>query len=191
LGHSTSDLQNKLFALFTTFVMAFTIIILAQPKFMTERIYFRREYASRYYSWLPWSISAVLVEVPYSKLCPLELPRPDPLTHSLFFLIVLFYSAFFMFGLYWTSGMKNTSEAVGYIYLVFSTVVTWSATLGYIIASVAESGTMAAVLNPLIMSILVLFCGLMQLPSAMPRFWSSWMYWADPFHYVSIHSSKR
>jgi ABC-type multidrug transport system permease subunit len=33
------------------------------------------------------------------------------------------------------------------------------------------------------MSIIVIFCGLMQLPSAMPRFWSSWMYWADPFHY--------
>ncbi|KAI8099010.1 ABC-2 type transporter-domain-containing protein [Halteromyces radiatus] len=161
LGHSTSDLQNKLFALFTTFIMAFTIIILAQPKFMTERVYFRREYASRYYSWLPWSISAVLVEIPY----------------------ILFYSAFFMFGLYWTSGMKNTSEAVGYFYLVFSTITTWSATLGYIIAAIAEAPTMAAVLNPLIMSILVLFCGLMQLPSAMPRFWSAWMYWLDPFHY--------
>ncbi|CAO3598758.1 unnamed protein product [Absidia cylindrospora] len=161
LGHSVSDLQNKLFALFTTFIMAFTIIILAQPKFMMERIYFQREYASRYYSWLPWSISAVLVEVPY----------------------ILFYSAIFMCGLYWTSGMKNTSEAVGYFYLVFSTITTWSATLGYIIAGIAVSGTVASVLNPLIMSILVLFCGLMQLPSAMPRFWSSWMYWADPFHY--------
>ncbi|CAO3593954.1 unnamed protein product [Absidia cylindrospora] len=161
LGHSTSDLQNKLFALFTTFVMAFTIIILAQPKFMMERIYFQREYASRYYSWLPWSISAVLVEVPY----------------------ILFYSAIFMFALYWTSGMKNTSEAVGYFYLVFSTITVWSATLGYIIAGIAVSGTVASVLNPLIMSTLVLFCGLMQLPSAMPRFWSSWMYWVDPFHY--------
>ncbi|KAI8332054.1 ABC-2 type transporter-domain-containing protein [Chlamydoabsidia padenii] len=161
LGHSTSDLQNKLFALFTTFIMAFTIIILAQPKFMTERVYFRREYASRYYSWFPWAISAVLVEVPY----------------------ILFYSACYMFGLYWTSGMKNQSEAVGYFYVTFCVVVTWAATLGYIIASIAESGTTASVLNPLIMSILVLFCGLMQPPKAMPRFWSAWMYWADPFHY--------
>ncbi|KAI8334802.1 ABC-2 type transporter-domain-containing protein [Chlamydoabsidia padenii] len=161
LGHSTSDLQNRLFALFTTFIMAFTIVILAQPKFMVERIYFHREYASRYYSWLPWSISAILVEVPY----------------------IFFYAAFFMFGLYWTSGMKNTSEAVGFFYVVFCTIVTWALTLGYIIASIATTGTMAAVLNPLIISVLVLFCGLMQPPKAMPHFWSAWMYWADPFHY--------
>jgi hypothetical protein len=51
-----------------------------------------------------------------------------------------------MFGLYWTSAMKNTSEAVAYFYLSFSTVVTWSATLGYIIASIAESPTVAGVL---------------------------------------------
>jgi hypothetical protein len=126
--------------------MTFTIIILAQPKFMAERIYFRREYASRYYSWLPWSISAVLVEVPYSKLCPLKLFVFLHETNSLFLSIVLFYSAFFMFGLYWTSAMKNTSEAVAYFYLSFSTVVTWSATLGYIIASIAESPTVAGVL---------------------------------------------
>ncbi|ORZ24007.1 ABC-2 type transporter-domain-containing protein [Absidia repens] len=161
LGHSTSDLQNKLFALFTTFVMIFTIIILAQPKFMTERTYFQREYASRYYSWLPWSISAVLVEVPY----------------------ILFYSAIFMFAFYWTAAMKNTSEAVGYFYLTFSTITVWSATLGYMIAGIAVSATVASVLNPLVISSLVLFCGLMQFPSAMPRFWSSWMYWVDPFHY--------
>lgn len=88
-----------------------------------------------------------------------------------------------MFGLYWTAGMKNTSEAVGYFYLVFSTITTWSATLGYIIAGIAVSGTVASVLNPLIMSTLVLFCGLMQPPAALPRFWSSWMYYVDPFHY--------
>ncbi|KAI8068628.1 ABC-2 type transporter-domain-containing protein [Gongronella butleri] len=161
LGHSVSDLQNKLFALFTTFIMIFTIIILAQPKFIVERIFFRREHASRYYSWLPWSVSAVLVEVPY----------------------ILFYAGFFMFGLYWTANMRNTADAGGYFYLVFSTVTTWSATLGYIIAAIAESPTIASVLNPLVISILVLFCGLMQPPSAMPHFWSSWMYWLDPFHY--------
>ncbi|CAO3635400.1 unnamed protein product [Cunninghamella echinulata] len=161
LGHSTTDLVNKLFALFTTIVMIFTIIILAQPKFMVERIYFRRDYASRYYSWLPWSVSAILVEIPY----------------------ILFYSAIFLAAMYWTANMKNTSEAAGYFYLVLGTMTFWGATLGYVLSCIAESPTVASVLNPLAISILVLFCGLMQIPSALPRFWSSWMYWLDPFHY--------
>ncbi|KAG1047886.1 hypothetical protein G6F46_009926 [Rhizopus delemar] len=161
LGSSSSDLLNKLFALFGTFIMAMTLIILAQPKFITERLYFRREYASRYYSWLPWGISALLVELPY----------------------VFFFSACFMFGFYWTSGMSSASEAAGYFYITFSVLVCWAVSLGFVIAAFSESPLMASVINPLIMSMLILFAGMMQAPSQMPKFWSSWMYWLDPFHY--------
>ncbi|CAO3650950.1 unnamed protein product [Mucor hiemalis] len=161
LGSSSSDMLNKLFALFGTFIMAMTLIILAQPKFITERMYFRREYASRYYSWLPWGISAVLVELPY----------------------IFFFSACFMFGFYWTAGMNSSSESTGYFYITFSVLVCWAVTLGFVIAAVSESPLMAAVINPLIMSMLILFAGMMQAPSQMPKFWSSWMYWLDPFHY--------
>jgi ABC-type multidrug transport system ATPase subunit len=161
LGSSSTDMMYKIFALFGTFIMCFVMIILAQPKFMMERIYFRREYASRYYSWLPWGISAILVELPY----------------------VVFFAASFMFGFYWTTGMRNTSAACGYFYITFVIVVCWAVTLGFVIAAVAELPTMAALINPLILSLLILFCGLMQTPKAMPKFWSSWMYWLDPFHY--------
>ncbi|KAI8332051.1 hypothetical protein BC941DRAFT_455809 [Chlamydoabsidia padenii] len=136
LGHSTSDLQNKIFALYTTFV------ILAQPKFMTERIYFRREYASRYYSWFPWQSLRS-----------------------------------------WLKYLINISEAVSFFYLNLSAIVTWAVTLGYIMGSLTESFKTASVLIPLVMSILMLFSGLMQPPMAMPKFWSAWMYWANPFHY--------
>ncbi|CAO3645884.1 unnamed protein product [Mucor fragilis] len=161
LSASSSDMMYKIFALFGTFIMCFTMIILAQPKFMTERMYFRREYASAYYSWLPWGVSAILVEIPY----------------------VFFFSATFMFGFYWTTGMQNTASACGYFYITFAILVCWAVTLGFVIAAVAELPTMAAIINPLILSLLILFCGLMQSPKAMPKFWSSWMYWLDPFHY--------
>ncbi|KAI8971933.1 ABC-2 type transporter-domain-containing protein [Mycotypha africana] len=161
LSITVSDLQNRLFALFSTFLMANILIILAQPKFMTERLYFRREYASRYYGWVPFAISSILVELPY----------------------ILFLAAFFMFGFYWTAGMTNESEAVGYFYLMSVFFVFWAVTLGFVIASIAENPTMAAVINPLIISMLILFSGFMQPARAMPRFWSSWIYWLNPFHY--------
>ncbi|KAI7870595.1 ABC-2 type transporter-domain-containing protein [Spinellus fusiger] len=161
LSSSSSDMQNKLFALFSTFIMAMTLIILAQPKFMVERQFFRREYASRYYSWFPWAVSTLLVEIPY----------------------VLIFAAFFMFGFYWTAGMTNISGVVGYFYIMFVALILWSIYFGFVIAAFSENPTVAAVLNPLLLSLLFLFCGLMQPPSAMPHFWSSWMYWVDPFHY--------
>ncbi|GAA5814667.1 hypothetical protein MFLAVUS_008166 [Mucor flavus] len=161
LGVSSSDMLYKIFALFGTFIMCFTMIILAQPKFMTERVYFRREYSSRYYSWFPWSVAAILVELPY----------------------IIFFASTFMFGFYWTAGMQNTASACGYFYITFVVLVCWAVSLGFVIASVSESPTMAALINPMILSILILFCGLMQSFKAMPTFWSSWMYWLDPFHY--------
>ncbi|KAI7892496.1 ABC-2 type transporter-domain-containing protein [Mucor mucedo] len=161
LGHSSSDMMNKIFALFGTFIMAFTMIIMAQPKFMTERIYFRREYASSYYGWIPWGISVILVEIPY----------------------IFVFAATYMVGFYWTAGMENTAAACGYFYIIFVMLVCWAITFGFLIAAVAEQPTMAALVNPLIMSILILFCGLMQSAKAMPKFWSSWMYVIDPFRY--------
>ncbi|KAG2224969.1 hypothetical protein INT45_000090 [Circinella minor] len=161
ISFTSSDMQNRLFVLFSTFIMANILIILAQPKFMTERLYFRREYASRFYGWMPFAFTSVLVEIPY----------------------ILFLSAFFMGGMYWTTGLVNTPEACGYFYLMLILFVFWAVTLGFVIASVAEIPTMAAVINPLVISMLILFAGLMQTASAMPRFWSSWMYWLNPFHY--------
>ncbi|CAO3694119.1 unnamed protein product [Rhizopus stolonifer] len=161
LGNTSSDMLYKVFALFSTFIMAMTLIILAQPKFMTERIYFRREYASRYYGWLPFGMASIIVELPY----------------------IFFFAAVYMCGFYWTAGMTNTPQACGYFYITFVVLVCWAVTLGFVIAAIAELPTMAAVINPLFISILILFCGLMQSPSAMPHFWSAWMYWLDPFHY--------
>ncbi|KAI8142015.1 ABC-2 type transporter-domain-containing protein [Fennellomyces sp. T-0311] len=161
MSYTISDMQNRLFVLLSTFIMANVLIILAQPKFMTERLYFRREYASRFYGGMPFAFSSVLVEIPY----------------------ILFYSACFMGGFYWTAGLYNDPEACGYFYLMFIFFVFWSVTLGFVIAAFSETPLMASVINPIVISILILFSGMMQPPSAMPHFWESWMYWLDPFHY--------
>ncbi|CDS13463.1 hypothetical protein LRAMOSA05639 [Lichtheimia ramosa] len=161
MTYSSIDMQNRIFAVFNSFIMANMLIILAQPKFMVERLYFRREYASRFYGWMPFAFAAILVEVPY----------------------IFVFSAFFMCGMYWTAGLVNTSEAVGYFYLMLVLFVFWAITLGFLIASIAENPTLAAIINPMCICILILFAGLMQTVYAMPHFWSAWMYWLNPFHY--------
>ncbi|CAO3699192.1 hypothetical protein G6F70_002364 [Rhizopus microsporus] len=161
LQNSTVDLQNRLFALFNAFLIGYVLVILAQPKFMTERLFFRKEYASRLYGWLPFAISSVLVEIPY----------------------ILFFSAFYMCGFYWTAGLVNTSDAAGYFYIMLVFFVSWAVTFGFSVAAFFESGVLAGVSTPVVISVLYLFAGMFNPPSLMPRFWTAWMYWIDPFHY--------
>ncbi|KAI9282778.1 ABC-2 type transporter-domain-containing protein [Sporodiniella umbellata] len=162
LGNTPSDMQNRMFSVFTTLLMSNALIILAQPRFMQERTWFRREYASRYYGWAPFALSCVLVEIPY----------------------LIFFSTIFLFCFYWTAGLQTESDRVGFFYIHFVIFLFYSVSLGFTIAAFSSTPPMAAVINPFFTSILILFAGIMQPPSSMPGFWRSWMYWLDPYHYL-------
>ncbi|KAI8367388.1 ABC-2 type transporter-domain-containing protein [Choanephora cucurbitarum] len=162
LGNSPSDMQNRMFSVFTTLLMSNALIILAQPRFMQERMWFRREYASRYYGWGPFALSCLLVEIPY----------------------LICFSVLFLFCFYWTAGLENASDRIGFFFIHFTVFLFYSVSLGFTIAAFSSTPPMAAVINPFFTSILILFAGIMQPPSAMPRFWSAWMYWVDPYHYL-------
>ncbi|GAA5812451.1 hypothetical protein MFLAVUS_005907 [Mucor flavus] len=162
LGNTPADMQNRMFSVFTTLLMSNALIILAQPRFMQERMWFRREYASKYYGWAPFALSCVLVEIPY--------------------LIVL--GTIFLFCFYWTAGLENISDRIGFFYIHFIMFLFYSVSLGFTIAAFSATPPMAAVINPFFTSILILFAGIVQPPGAMPHFWSSWMYWLDPYHYL-------
>ncbi|KAI8968506.1 ABC-2 type transporter-domain-containing protein [Mycotypha africana] len=162
LGNAPSDMQNRMFSVFTTLLMSNAMIILVQPRFMQERLWFRREHASKYYGWAPFALSCLLVEIPY----------------------LIVFGTIFLFCFYWTAGLENTSDRVGFFYIHFIVFLCYSVFLGFNIAAFSSTPPMAAVINPFFTSILILFAGIMQPPSGMPHFWSSWMYWLDPYHYV-------
>jgi ABC-type multidrug transport system permease subunit len=162
LGSTPTDLQNRMFGLLTSLFMGNTMIILIQPRFMQERLWFRREYASKYYGWLPFALSCLLVEIPY----------------------LIGLSATFMFFYYWTTGLQNESSRVGYFFIHFVVYMFHSVSLGLATAAFCDSPTLAAVINPFFVTILIVFTGIFITPDSMPRFWSSWMYWLDPYHYL-------
>ncbi|CDS08667.1 hypothetical protein LRAMOSA10028 [Lichtheimia ramosa] len=162
LSDAAFDMENRLFCIFCTLIMANSLIVLVQPRFMEERQWFRREHASKYYGWAPFALSCILVEMPY----------------------IWVFDALFMFCFYWTAGLQNISDRVGYFYLLFGTFLGFSISFGELIAAFSTTPTMAAVINPFFSSILILFAGIMQAPDKMPHFWSAWMYWLDPYHYL-------
>ncbi|KAI7893457.1 ABC-2 type transporter-domain-containing protein [Mucor mucedo] len=163
VGGTPTDMQNRMFGLLTALFMGNTMIILIQPRYLQERLWFRREHASKYYGWSPFAISCLLVEIPY----------------------LVGLSAVFMFFYYWTTGLQNESDRIGYFFILFVVYLFHSISLGLAIASVCDSATMAGVLNPFFITILILFNGIFQPPNSMPKFWSSWMYYLDPYHYLT------
>lgn len=135
---------------------------MVEPRFHTERQWFYRELSGKYYNWKPFTVSIILIELP--------------------FLIVATTAFFCVF--YWTVGFSTDPTTTFYTFLMLMIFIVFTVTLGQAIAAWTPSTQVAALLNPFIFSALNLFCGVMMPKAAMPKFWSSWMYWLDPYHYV-------
>ncbi|KAF9088861.1 hypothetical protein BGX23_007058 [Mortierella sp. AD031] len=162
LGNSSIDLQSRVFVIFQIMVMAALLVNMCQPRFITERQWFYRELAGKYYGWKPFAISIMVIEVPYILLSA-----------------TIFFAVF-----YWTVGFVSDSTLTFFTWLMVMIFCLFAITLGQLIAALTPSTQVAALLNPFIFSTLNLFCGVMISKELMPKFWSSWMYWLDPYHYV-------
>ncbi|KAF9925726.1 hypothetical protein FBU30_004522 [Linnemannia zychae] len=162
LGSSLIDLQSRVFVIFQIMVLGAMIVNMVQPRFHLERQWFYRELSGKYYGWKPFAATILLIEIPYVIL-----------TGTTFFLVF-----------YWTVGFSSDSVLTFYTWLMIVVFSLFTVTLGQAIAAFTPSTQVAALLNPFIFSALNLFCGVMMPKAAMPKFWSSWMYWIDPYHYV-------
>lgn len=99
---------------------------------------------------------------------------------------------------YYPTGFNVTSSRAGYAFFMILIAEVYAVTLGQAVGSITPSITVAALLNPFLLVVFGLFCGvtitglsrfrefinhLLNFASAqaMPKFWSSWMYQLDPF----------
>ncbi|KAF9434230.1 hypothetical protein BGZ76_008355 [Entomortierella beljakovae] len=162
LGDSKVDLQSRVFVIFQIMVMAALLVNLTEPRFHMERQWFYREFAGKYYGWKPFAFSIIAAEIPYVIL-----------SGTIFFVIF-----------YWTVGFVTEPILIFYTWFALIIFCLFAITLGQAIAALTPSTTVAALLNPFIFSTLNLFCGVMISKDLMPKFWSSWMYWLDPYHYI-------
>ncbi|KAK3823093.1 MAG: ABC-2 type transporter-domain-containing protein [Benniella sp.] len=162
LGDSLVDLQSRVFVVFQILVMAPLLCNTVEPRFQIERQWYYREKSGKYYNWLPFAVSIILIELPY----------------------IIFTSTVFFLILYWTVGFTTNSASTFYTWFMTILLTIFSITLGQWIAAWTPSAQIAALLNPFIISILNLFCGVVMPYASMPGFWRSWLYWLDPYHYL-------
>lgn len=159
LDDSRSSLQYRIFVIFNVTVLPAIILQMVQPRYDMARLIFYRESASKTYSQFAFALSLVLAEMPYSLLCAI---------------------CFFL-PLYYIPGFQTESSRAGYQFLIILITEIFSVTLGQMISALTPNSFIASQLNPPIVIIFSLFCGVAIPKPQMPGFWRAWLYDLDPF----------
>ncbi|KAL4987885.1 ABC-2 type transporter-domain-containing protein [Aspergillus falconensis] len=158
-----SDLNLKMFSIFNFVFVAPGVINQLQPLFIQRRnIYDAREKKSKMYSWISFVIGLIVSEFPYLCVCA-----------------VLYFLCW-----YYCVKLPHDSNRAGstfFIMLIYEFIYTG---IGQTIAAIAPNATFAALVNPMVISILVLFCGVFVPYTQMNVFWKYWLYYLNPFNYV-------
>jgi len=163
IGDSVGDLQLKLFTIFNFIFVAPGVINQLQPLFIERRdIFETREKKSKMYSWTAFVTALIVSEIPYLCVCA-----------------VLYFVCW-----YYTVGFPNNSNSAGgtfFVMLFYEFVYTG---IGQFIAAYAPNAIFASLTNPLIIGILVSFCGVLVPYDQIQAFWRYWIYWLNPFNYL-------
>ena len=159
LDDSRSSLQQRVFVIFQTVVLPAIILAQVEPKYDFSRMIFYRESAAKAYKQFPFALSMVLAEMPYSILCAVG----------------------FFIPLYYLPGFQSSSNRAGYQFFMILLTELFSVTLGQMISALTPGTFIAVLLNPFLIIIFALFCGVTVPRPQMPKFWRSWLYQLDPF----------
>lgn len=161
LQATPSQLQLRALIVFQVMIMGLTLIFSIQPQFMMQRLFFRRDYASKYYGFFAFALAMILVEIPYMCVA----------------------GAVGFLPLYWTAGIQTTHLDGFYLYLMLVVFLLFCISFGLAIAAMLESMAQASIVTPIPNTFLFLFAGLLSPAAAMVYFWRVWMYPLDPYHY--------
>ncbi|CAG7941378.1 unnamed protein product [Penicillium olsonii] len=164
LGNTVTDLQLRLFAIYNVIFISPGVISQLQPLFIARReIYDAREKKSRMYSWKAFVTGLIVSEFPYLCICA-----------------VLYFVCF-----YWTVGFPTSSTRAGATFFVIWLYEFIYTGMGQAIAAYAPNATFAALANPLILGTIVACCGMLVPYTQITVFWRFWLYYLNPFTYVS------
>jgi ABC-type multidrug transport system permease subunit/ABC-type multidrug transport system ATPase subunit len=163
IGDRVSDMQMAMFTIFQFIFVAPGVIAQLQPLFIERRdIFEARERKSKMYSWIAFVFGLVVSEIPYLCICA-----------------VLYFVSW-----YYTVGFPHDSRRAGgtfFIMLFYEFIYTG---IGQFIAAFAPNAVFASLCNPLLIGILVSFCGVLVPYAQIQPFWRYWIYWLNPFNYL-------
>lgn len=159
LDDSRSSLQYRIFVTFQVTVLPVLILAQVEPKYHLSRLIFYRESAAKAYRQFPFALAMVVAEMPYSVLCAVAVFLP----------------------LYYIPGFLSASDRAGYQFLMVFIAEIFSVTLGQVVSAFTPSTLTASLLNPPLIIIFGLFCGVAIPKPQIPKFWRVWLYELNPF----------
>ncbi|KAF2203929.1 hypothetical protein GQ43DRAFT_478618 [Delitschia confertaspora ATCC 74209] len=159
LDDSRSSLQYRVFIIFQVTVLPALILAQVEPKYAIARMIAYREQAAKAYRMFPFALSMVISEMPYSILC----------------------AVCFFLPLYYIPGLNPESSRAGYQFFMVLITEIFSVTLGQMIAALTPSPFISSLVNPFVVIIFSLFCGVTIPKPQIPGFWRAWLYQLDPF----------
>jgi ATP-binding cassette, subfamily G (WHITE), member 2, SNQ2 len=87
----------------------------------------------------------------------------------------------FFLPLYYIPGFQPAASRAGYQFLMILIVELFSVTLGQMIAALTPSSFISSLLNPFVVIVFALFCGVTIPKPQIPKFWRVWLYELVPF----------
>ncbi|KAL2857058.1 ABC-2 type transporter-domain-containing protein [Aspergillus pseudoustus] len=163
IGETMADLQLRLFTVFVWMFVAPGVINQLQPLFIERRdLYDAREKKARIYSWKAFVTALILSEMPYLCVCA-----------------VLYFASW-----YYTVGFPAESSRAGAAFFVVFIYEFLYTSIGQFIAAYAPNAVFAALANPLVVGVMVSFCGILVPYTQIIPFWRYWMYWLNPTTYL-------
>uniref|UniRef100_A0A0B7JQ34 ABC transporter domain-containing protein n=1 Tax=Bionectria ochroleuca TaxID=29856 RepID=A0A0B7JQ34_BIOOC len=158
---SILGVQNKIFSILMICATFSSLIQQIMPRFIAQRtIYEVRERHSNMYSWPVLILANLLVELPYH--------------------ILLGVCTFTIFN-YTVFGIRSAEEqGLVCIFLIHFYIL--AGTFALMVVAPLPDATTAARLATIMFSMMVLFAGVFQIPTALPRFWI-FMYRVSPMTY--------
>ncbi|KIX06855.1 uncharacterized protein Z518_04831 [Rhinocladiella mackenziei CBS 650.93] len=166
--NSVQGLQNKLFAAFTSCIIAMPLMHQLQPQFFSlASLFTARERPSNMYHWSTFVLSSLISEVSFNLL-----------TGTLFF-----FPWYFGIGFSRDWPGSDTASRGVYIWLQVMAFEMWFSTFAIAIGSLAPNAQTASALATLFASFVVAFNGVLQPLSQLPEFWH-FMYHLTPYTYL-------
>lgn len=163
ISDSVASLQLRLFTIFNFIFVAPGVIAQLQPLFLERRdIYEVREKKSKMYHWFAFATGLIVSEIPYLCVCA-----------------VLYFVCW-----YYTVGFPSDSDKAGAVFFVMLFYEFIYTGIGQAVAAYAPNAVFASLVNPLIISVLASFCGVLVPYDQLQSFWRYWLYYLNPFNYL-------
>ncbi|KOG96650.1 ATP-binding cassette multidrug transporter PDR5 [Saccharomyces eubayanus] len=167
-GTSLQGLQNQMLAVFMFTVIFNPILQQYLPSFVQQRdLYEARERPSRTFSWLPFILAQIFVEVPWNILAG----------------TIAYFIYYYPIGFYANASAAHQLHERGALFWLFSIAFyVYVGSMGLLVISFNKVAESAANLGSLLFTMALSFCGVMVTPEGLPRFWI-FMYRVSPLTY--------